>query len=212
MTPATHTQLSLRGYVMAGGASSRFGFDKAQADFDGQPMLSRICALLSEVAQSVSIVAPPGRYERLGFRTLTESSPGQGPLGGIVAALRDARAHDPADSWCLILGCDMPFLTRAWLAYLCQRAAAAHADVVVPSSENGLEPLCACWHTRAAGPLQLAFEEGIRKVTEAMRLLRMEILDEKDWKRFDTANRLFWNMNTQADYDEAKRMLQAERT
>ena len=61
-----------------------------------------------------------------------------------------------------------------------------------------------------APALQGAFEQGTRRVTEAMKHLRMEILDETHWKRFDSAERLFWNMNTPADYDEAKRILEAE--
>jgi len=47
-------------------------------------------------------------------------------------------------------------------------------------------------------------------VSEGIALLRAEVLDEKDWKRFDKAGRLFWNMNTQADYEEARRILEAD--
>jgi hypothetical protein len=36
----------------------------------------------------------------------------------------------------------------------------------------------------------------------------MEVLDEGDWKRFDTDGRLFWNMNTLADYEEARRVIE----
>ena len=48
-------------------------------------------------------------------------------------------------------------------------------------------------------------------MTEAMKQLSMEVLDAADWKRFDNFDRLFWNMNTPADYDEAIRMMKAER-
>jgi hypothetical protein len=51
----------------------------------------------------------------------------------------------------------------------------------------------------------------VRKITEAMKRLQMEVLDEADWKRFDATGRLFWNMNTAGDYDEAKRILEAQR-
>jgi hypothetical protein len=44
-----------------------------------------------------------------------------------------------------------------------------------------------------------------------MKHLHVEVLDEAHWKRFDSAGRLFWNMNTPADYDEAKRILEAQR-
>jgi molybdopterin-guanine dinucleotide biosynthesis protein A len=82
---------------------------------------------------------------------------------------------------------------------------------VAPKSVQGLEPLCACWRTSAAASLQNAFDGGTRKVTQDMKQLQLEMVDEPDWKRFDSAGRLFWNMNTAADYDEAKRILEAER-
>jgi molybdopterin-guanine dinucleotide biosynthesis protein A len=105
----------------------------------------------------------------------------------------------------------MPFLTQEWLSYLLKRALASGAEVVAPKSVQGLEPLCACWRTSAALKLQRAFDGGTRKITEAMKQLPLEVVDESDWKRFDSAGRLFWNMNTAADYDEAKRILEAGR-
>jgi molybdopterin-guanine dinucleotide biosynthesis protein A len=83
--------------------------------------------------------------------------------------------------------------------------------VVVPESRYGLEPLCACWRTDGSATLRQAFDGGTRKVMEAMKQLRVEILDETHWKRFDSAGRLFWNMNTPADYEQARRWMEAER-
>ena len=200
------------GYVLAGGASSRFGFDKARAELGGQTMLARVCALVEEAAGSVTVVAPFGRYEHLGAATINEPWPGQGPLGGIIGALMNAHKKNHRHTWSLIVGCDMPFLTHEWLSYLVERALASDADIVVPQSEHGLEPLCACWHTGTTGKLQYAFEDGVRKVTEAMKRLRMEVLDERHWKRFDSAGQLFWNMNTQQDYEEALRIWRTEQT
>jgi molybdopterin-guanine dinucleotide biosynthesis protein A len=200
----------VHGYVMAGGASSRFGFDKARAELNGQNMLKRMCNLLRDVTGSVSIVAPFGRYEDFGERVVNDQWPGEGPLAGIITALMDAHLRNHQDTWCLIVGCDMPFLTRDWLKYLRERALASGAAVVTPQSALGLEPLCACWYTGATGKLQYAFEDGVRKVTDAMKRVATEVVDEKDWKRFDKAGRLFWNMNTSAEYEEARRILEAE--
>lgn len=174
-------------------------------------MLARMCRLVDEAIGSVSVVAPPHRYAELDVRVVEDLWPGQGPLGGIITALRTTAETGGGCEWNLIVGCDMPFLTREWLAYLIQRAQASKAEVVVPKSAHGPEPLCACWRTSTAQKLQRAFEGGTRKITEGMKHLSMEVLDEADWKRFDSANRLFWNMNTPADYDEAKRILEAER-
>lgn len=194
---------------MAGGASTRFGFDKARAELNGQTMLARMSALLKDVTESVSVVAPFGRYADSGGRIVEDHWPGEGPLGGVITALMDACAQNHQHTWCLIVGCDMPFLTSEWLTYLKDRGLASSAAVITPQSAKGLEPLCSCWHTSATDKLQYAFEDGIRKVTEAMKRVSMEVVHERDWARFDKAGRLFWNMNTPAEYEQARRILES---
>lgn len=200
----------VEGFVLAGGDSTRFGKDKALAELGGERMLRRMCKLLAKSADSVAVVCPPGRYEAgLALESLPKLAdrwPGEGPLGGILTTLHDTKATTNS-AWNIIVSCDMPFLTHEWIEYLCERARSSAAQVVIPRSERGLEPLCACWRTSAASILQGQFDAGVRKVTEALKPLTLEVLDEKDWKRFDSAGRLFWNMNTQADYEEAQRML-----
>ena len=169
-------------------------------------MLARMIELLRGVTKEVRIVAAPGKYEVFGAEIVEDRWPGEGPLGGIITALEDAGSAVRAE-WNLILSCDMPFLTREWLTFLCERAAKSEAHVVLPHSGHGPEPLCACYRTDAAGALRAAFESGVRKVTQGLQHVTTEVLDEAEWKRFDSAGRLFWNMNTPADYEEASRNL-----
>jgi molybdenum cofactor guanylyltransferase len=198
------------GFVLAGGGSTRFGQDKALVRIGEQLLLARLCALLRGETACVTAVGSPAKYSGLSAHCIADRWPGEGPLGGIITALQATAATSTGLEWNLIIGCDMPFLTREWLAYLVERALASAAEVVVPQSQHGLEPLCACWRTSAAEKLQRAFTGGVRKITDAAKHLQMEVLDETRWKRFDTAGRLFWNMNTPSDYEEAKRTLEAE--
>jgi molybdenum cofactor guanylyltransferase len=225
MKGAEKSGRSIGGYVLAGGASSRFGRDKALVEIGGQTVLSRMCGLIEQVADPVHVVAASERYSDLQAKIVEDRWPGEGPLGGIITGLAATAHRGVGCEWNLIVSCDMPFLTRDWLSYLIERALAGApesrtlaslgmptaSEVVVPQSEQGVEPLCACWRTSSMETLQSAFDEGVRKVTEAMKRLRMEVLDETHWKRFDTAGRLFWNMNTQQDYQEALRIWETER-
>jgi molybdopterin-guanine dinucleotide biosynthesis protein A len=206
------SELGVAGYVLAGGGSTRFGRDKALVEVGGLPMLGRMIALLQRVAKNVKVVAAPEKYAQFEREMVCDRWPGEGPLGGIITALEDAAQDAAPSDWNLMVSCDMPFLTSEWLAFLCARAARSEAQVVVPHSAHGPEPLCACYRTDAAGALRAAFESGIRKVTQGLQHVTTEVLDEADWKRFDSAGRLFWNMNTAADYEEARRILEAERT
>jgi molybdopterin-guanine dinucleotide biosynthesis protein A len=174
-------------------------------------MLGRMIALVRNVATNVKVVGSPQKYAKFEREMVSDQWPGEGPLGGIITALEDAAKSPAPREWNLVLSCDMPFLTREWLTFLCERAAISEVQVVLPHSTQGPEPLCACYRTDAAGALRAAFESGIRKVTLGLQHVTTEVLDEADWKRFDSAGRLFWNMNTVADYEEARRIVEAER-
>lgn len=194
------------GYVMAGGGSTRFGKDKALAAFEGKTMLERTVELLRRVTGEVAVVAPAGRYSLKSTRIVADRWPGEGPLGGIITALLNATEAAAKPQWALIVSCDMPFLTEEWLRFLTERAPKSEAEVLAPNSLNGPEPLCACWKVNAERQLEQEFWAGTRKITQAMQAIRTEMLDEQEWKRFDSAGRLFWNMNTAADYDEILRV------
>jgi molybdopterin-guanine dinucleotide biosynthesis protein A len=205
-----HSNSIARGYVLAGGASSRFGRDKALVLFGATPLLLQIVQLLRTCASEVAVVAGAQKYSDLGgkLQIIEDQWPGEGPLGGIITALQHTAATNRSADWNLILSCDMPFLTAAWLQFLVAHARQSDKEiqVILPHSAHGPEPLCACYRTSAADSLKNVFDRGVRKVTQALKEVRTEVLDESVWKRFDSAGRLFWNMNTPADFEEAQRL------
>ena len=88
------------------------------------------------------------------------------------------------------------------------REISPNTKVVFPHSDHGPEPLCACYRTDALDGLKSQFDQGVRKVTQALKQVHTEVLDDSVWKRFDSAGRLFWNMNTPEDYAEAQRSVE----
>jgi molybdenum cofactor guanylyltransferase len=197
-------------YVLAGGGSTRFGRDKALVEFGAAPLLLQIARVARSCTDNVAIVASREKYVTLSpeLQIIEDRWPGEGPLGGIITALQHSAATNHPAEWNLILGCDMPFLTAEWLKFLVDRARASppEIEIILPHSAHGPEPLCACYRTAAAEPLKNVFDRGVRKVTQALQQVRTEVLDESVWKRFDSAGHLFWNMNTPADFEEARRL------
>jgi molybdopterin-guanine dinucleotide biosynthesis protein A len=76
------------GCVLAGGQSTRFGSDKALAVLDGETLLMRAVDMLSGWCEKVVVV---GREEAPAPTLPDRPRSGMGPLGGIAAALYDAR-------------------------------------------------------------------------------------------------------------------------
>ncbi|HEY4949672.1 MAG TPA: molybdenum cofactor guanylyltransferase [Candidatus Acidoferrales bacterium] len=197
--------VSIAGFILAGGESSRMGVDKGLLEIAGVPMIVRAARLVESVVGAPAVVVgAPEKYRGLGLRAIADDWPGCGPLGGIATALRASEAD-----WNLILACDLPYLTQEWLEYLLQRARDSEAEAVVPmnlvpASKRGAEPLCAIYHTGGGPAIGRALQRGVHKVTDGLAELRVEVIEPAEWKGFDSGGLLFKNVNTPADYEEAK--------
>lgn len=114
---------TLLGAVLAGGESSRFGSNKAQALFGGRSLIDHAAATLRRHADAVIVVG-----ERAGGLPDLPHA-GLGPLGGIAAALDHAATH--GFRCVLTIGCDMPKVPDATIEALLRRAPAFCADAPV---------------------------------------------------------------------------------
>ncbi len=82
--------MRILGSILAGGASTRFGSDKAQAQFAGRQLIEHVIEGLVPQVETLVICGrdwPP--YQRIDDLP----APGLGPLGGLCAALAHAQAH-----------------------------------------------------------------------------------------------------------------------
>lgn len=181
------------------------GRDKALMEIGNVPLLLRIARLLQPLVASVAVIGPPERYPDLGLPIFPDDRAGLGPLGGIATALRLS-----ASDWTLVVGCDMPYLNAAWLGYLISRGVASAADAVLPATPRGPEPLCAVYRRSCAPVIAVALASGVRKITQGLAGLAVEEVAEPEWEAFDSDGRLFKNVNTPADYDEARASLEGE--
>ncbi len=61
------------GFILAGGASSRMGFDKGLLDFGGVPLLLHTAGMLKPLVAEVTIVGTPELYAPLGLRVIPDN-------------------------------------------------------------------------------------------------------------------------------------------
>ncbi|HXI43255.1 MAG TPA: molybdenum cofactor guanylyltransferase [Bryobacteraceae bacterium] len=177
------------GFVLAGGRSSRMGQDKALLMFKGRPLVEHVAGEVRQAAGNVTLVGNPSRYTYLGYPVIEDILPACGPLSGIHATL----THSTAE-WNLVVACDMPEVTAGFLMMLLDRAAAGSADAVLPAGPSGLsEPLCAVYHRRSLEAITGALASGVRKVTDALRGLDIDV-----WRVPDS--RYFHNLNTPQEW------------
>jgi len=182
------------------------GRDKALLAIAGEPLVVRVARLVESAVGEVTVVGKPEAYKLLKLNAVNDDWPSAGPLGGIATALGASKVP-----WSLIVACDLPYLTRSWLNYVVARALASQADAVLPMNAHGIEPLCAIYHKRCEGAIRIELERGMRKVTDALQGVLVEMIAPLEWKAFDSDGLLFKNMNSPEDYDEACARLNGER-
>jgi len=191
----------LLGAVLAGGRSSRYGSNKAFAEFGGQSLVERAVRTLEPVAAAVGIIAnDPGDYpEEIPLRP--DLVPGLGPLGGLQSAL--AWADDEGLDGALVLATDMPFVPVALVAALAGRVEARAAVVPASTGPRGLEPLCAAYHVGCLEAVTAAIDRGERAMISFFPEVRVRVLDLGVVSSFGDPDTIFFNVNRPVDRDRA---------
>jgi molybdopterin-guanine dinucleotide biosynthesis protein A len=191
--------VEIEGFILAGGASSRMGTDKAHLRLDGQTFVEKAACALRAVAARVSVVSSKPDSAAFGLPVIADVYENRGAFGGLHAALAHARAP-----WIAVVSCDLPFVTGE----VFERFATFIGDdreAVAPLQPDGREqPLCALY--ARAQCLEVA-EELLRAGELRPRVLLRRTRTR--WVAFDEladltqAELFFRNINTPEDYREA---------
>lgn len=178
------------------------GQDKALLELNRQPLAMRMVETLRPVVSEVGLVGSPERYRHLGLPVLADREAGKGPVAGIATALAASWFE-----WNLVVACDLPYLETRFLQLLLEEAADGEWDAVVPrvGPAPGWQPLCAAYHRRALPAFERVLAGERLKISLAYEALRVRAITEKELARFALPERMFENINTPADYEEAER-------
>ena len=197
---ASDTPPRIAAAILAGGMARRMGgANKAGLRIGNERIIDRQLRLLRQIADPVFIVAASAEpFQELEITVVPDVVPGAGPLGGIYTALTASRCART-----LIVACDLPYLS---LPLLDRLAAPSDADLVIPRTTRGYEPLCATWSATCAGAIWRRIQNGTLKTALVMEELRVEEIGPEVLASCDPHGLLFVNVNTPHDYERARRL------
>jgi molybdopterin-guanine dinucleotide biosynthesis protein A len=182
--------------ILAGGRATRFGGrDKGALIVDGTPIRARQLAAFAQIALDIMIVGgePPADETAVPVRTIADRVGGCGPLGGLHAALTEARGDAS-----VVLACDMPFVSAALLGHLL--ALTSDTDAVVPRTDRGYHPLCAAYTRACLEPVARRLADGRLKLIGLLDDLRVRVVTTEEMRAFGDPEVLVANVNTPAEY------------
>lgn len=187
------------GVILAGGQGRRMGGgDKALMMLAGRPLLSHIVDVLRPQTGTLAINAGgnPARFAAWNLPVIADPFPGEGPLSGILAALRWAQAP------VLTVPSDTPFLPENLVTALMTVFKDGSVDVVAATHAGMLQPATAVWSPAVTPVLeQLLTAPGERGVERFFRTRNGATV------AFDDGPDPFFNINTPAQLAAAEARL-----
>lgn len=144
----------LNGLVLAGGKSTRMGFDKGLINLYGKEQRYYVADLLKPFCNEVYISCRPDQKKEVrdSYKTIEDTFTGLGPFGAILSAFRE----DP-DKALLVVTCDLPLLDADTLQHLIANRNVSTIATAYENNIDGLpEPLITIWEPKSY-PVLLAF-------------------------------------------------------
>ncbi len=196
----------LSGFILAGGDSRRMGQAKALLRLGGETMIERQIRLLRFVSRTVTAIGSPDGFPSLAVPTFADQLSGCGPLGGIYTALLNTRTE-----FNLVVGCDLPFVSARFLAFLVRRALDWQADATVPESPDfGVQPVCAVYRRSTLRIVRASLNAHLNKTQELIYRLPARVIPWREIARAGFPRHVFDNINTPEDHEAALQRLKRE--
>jgi molybdopterin-guanine dinucleotide biosynthesis protein A len=186
--------------IFAGGLGTRLGgVKKALLDVGDKPIIERILEAVAPLSTNVIVVDNDDSLAHLsGVRVVPDSETRAGVLTALHSGLTAADGE-----LCIVVACDMPFLSESLLRRLVDLA--MDFDVVIPVTGGQMEPMHAVYRREPClGAIGDALARNEKRMISYLSAVRVREVFEDELRVLDPELRSFFNVNTPEDLDWAR--------
>lgn len=181
--------------ILAGGKSSRMGFDKQFLKIDKRRLMDSIISKLEKEFDEIIIVTnKPEHYIGLGHKITVDILKNKGPLGGIHAGLNIS-----SSKYSLVMACDMP---NANLDYIRYMKSHVKGDGCTTKFQDWIEPFCSFYSRDIIPDIEKYLKTRKRSINHLLQELDINYIEENIARGFSPNWDMFLNLNTKEDLDE----------
>lgn len=181
--------------ILAGGKSSRMGFDKQFLKIDERRLMDSIIHKLEEEFDEIIIVTnKPEYYIGLSHKIAQDIIEEKGPLGGIHAGLMESSSQ-----YVFVLACDMPNMNMDYVRYMKQSIGDKDIDGCVTSFGDWIEPFSSFYSRDIIKDIEKHLLSNRRSINSLLVKLRINYIEEDKARDFSPNWDMFLNLNTRED-------------
>lgn len=194
--------------ILAGGKSLRLGRSKFLEIIEDKSLIQWVVDRLAVLSTEIIIATARGEAipcsSAVEIKTVADMYPRKGPLAGIYSGVMAS-----SSSRAIVVGCDTPFLSTGLLEYMTQTPPTF--DIAVPRIKDKVEPLCAVYSKNCLAPIQELLEQNELRIDRLFSMIKVRYIEEDEINRFDPEHLSFFNINSQADLEIARRLAAEKR-
>ena len=190
------------GFVLAGGASSRMGKNKAHLKLGGKTFLERAALSLSAIKPRRIFLV--GNFTNENKAADIEILPDVFKSGtpASIIGLHTALFHAETE-WIAVLACDLPFASSSLFKRLTEFVQDEFEAIVPLQKDERAQPLCALYRKTCLSRVEAALASNEWSLKKLLEKLETRFVRFEEIRDLPNAENFFFNVNTPADLARA---------
>ena len=175
--------------ILAGGKSSRMGFDKGLILHKGKHITQHLIDENAGLFSKVLISSNDKEYLKFKQNLIPDKIIEIGPIGGVVSCLEKSKTDLN-----VFISCDSPFINKEILKKLLSKSMNSDADIIYSKDGDRIHPFPSCFNKRIFNNLNKLILEGERKMLSLSEFFKTDYVDFSNEKKD-----FFLNLNNPDD-------------
>jgi len=185
--------------ILAGGKSSRMGFDKQFLRINEvRIMESLIHELRKEFEDIIIVTNKPEEYRSTenGIRIISDEIKEIGPLSGIYGGLKESKSK-----YVYFIACDMPNISLNYIRYMKKKLINNKGNACVARIEGKVEPFNAFYSVDILSEIEKLIALNRRSMLGLIGIIEPIFIEEDVFEKYNYSFDMFINLNSKEDLE-----------
>lgn len=184
--------------VLAGGKSSRMGFDKQFLMINKKRLLEEVISILEMEFEEIIIVTnKPDEYRNVEYKIVSDIIKEKGPLSGLHVGLKNA-----SSIYSYFIACDMPNINIEYIRYMKKRIGLSSPKACVTKRGKCIEVFNGFYSKELYKDIESSLKMDQRAVQNLLKNVDTLYIEEDEVRRFNNNCDMFINLNTQEELNK----------
>lgn len=184
--------------ILAGGKSSRMGFDKQFMKIQNKIILDVLYEELRKEFEDILVITNKTyKYKNSSFRIKSDELPSMGPLSGIHSGLKGSKSK-----YVYFIACDMPNVNLDYIRLMKDKLMIKKSDACITKTNSGIEPFNSFYSVNIIDRIEKLLKGNKKSMLSLADSIDTYYIEEDEARLYSCDLEMFTNINTKNQLDK----------